>query len=397
MGGNGAAGAPGTGGTGVGCGDASSQVVSGLFALSGRYAVEAFTQFCDVDGDGQLDMVSITSSSLTVRRGRGDGTFIATPVITSTQYPFSGAVYVGDFDGDHRCDIFTAPASTTSNVSTARGMADATFLVQAGGSIGTTAMPIAEIQAIGAADLRNNGAFETISLGWTGAFPGTTPVQIFPCSSNCRDLSTTTIVGSRGTVYGGAVGPVDGDAFPDILMSMLFQTASGPPTPQFAFFKGVGDGTFGAATKIAALAGWVPHLIRDLDGDGYSDVSTQASDNSGYRVFWGDAQGTFTASSPLYGDTPADFDGDGKLDLAMNSSVHCISFGAGARVFGQRVLISPVALGPFRDFNKDGADDIATSDASNVVSIFLSTAKQAFVGPPDIQCGAVACTGPTGF
>lgn len=67
-------------------------------------------------------------------------------------------------------------------------------------------------------------------------------------------------------------------------------------------------------------------------------------------------------------------------------------------MFGQRVLLSPVSLGTFGDFNKDGADDVTSYDGNTgVVSIYLSTAKQSFVGPPDIQCGAVACTGPTGF
>lgn len=394
-----------TGGTaGVGssgCGDTSSQIVSGLFALSGRYVVEAYPQFCDVDGDGDLDMVIATPSNLIFRRGRGDGTFTATPVLTSTQNLFGQSPrswYAADFDGDHRCDIYVPPAPAANNSLIARGVADGTFQVQAGGSLPTNlSSPIPNVRAIGVADLTNNGNLAVVSLGWTIGFPGTYPVQIIQCGgAACGGLSSDVILGSTGRLYGGAVGNVNGDMFPDVVMSVFYQPVYGPGRPEVALLKGAGNGTFGAAIQIASLAGWVPQLIRDIDGDGYADIATVAAEASNSALFWGDALGTFTASSPLYAISPGDFDGDGKLDLEVNSTITCISFGAGGRVFGRRVLLSPVSLGSFHDFNKDGADDVVSSDSTSV-SIFVSTAKQAFIGPPDVQCGTVACTGPTGF
>jgi hypothetical protein len=218
-------------------------------------------------------------------------------------------------------------------------------------------------------------------------------------SAVCTSSSTGVITGSKGTVYGAAAGDVDGDGIADGLISMLYEPASAlNQSPEIVFSKGAGNGTFGAGTAVAGLLGSIPKRIYDLDGDGHPDVAATSVDGRSYMVFWGDAQGAFTQSSALYGMGPGDFDGDGQLDLEVNQNGGCINFGAGGRVFGQRVLLSPVSLGDFADLNKDGAEDVINyNGVSGVVSVYLSTAKQSFVGPPDIQCGAVACTGPTGF
>jgi hypothetical protein len=103
----------------------------------------------------------------------------------------------------------------------------------------------------------------------------------------------------------------------------------------------------------------------------------------------------------------ADFDGDGNLDLSATWNKECLIFGAGGRVFGQRILFpttgfsflaSSVSLS--FDLNGDGADDgYIYQSQTGAVSFYVSTAKTT-PGTPDIQCGnlpADQCTGPSGF
>jgi hypothetical protein len=379
--------------------------VTGLFALSGRYAVEGTPRPCDVDGDGKLDLVVITSDSLIVRRGRGDGTFVATPVVTALSLPdsFPTQPLMADFDADGRCDIYYAypPLTTSSHVATlARGLPDASFQVKSQPQGMTTSLdPAVFYVELGVADVASVRP-SAVFLTWQEGFPGHTFDAVSCQNLLCLNPSSSgLLLGAKGTVYGGAVGDVDGDHKDDVLVSYFFQPSSGAAAaPSVALMKGTGSGSFGAGAAIAGLGGYRPYRVYDLDKDGFPDVGAISISDNGYRLFWGDANLSFAASAPLYVGSSGDFDADGNLDLYYNGNSMCVSFGAGGRVFGKRMLLPPVDLQGIGDFNKDGASDAMTFKAG-VVSIYVSTAKMS-PGAADVQCGSAPagdCTGPSGF
>jgi hypothetical protein len=207
----------------------------------------------------------------------------------------------------------------------------------------------------------------------------------------------------QGYLYGGVLGDVNGDHHVDILASYYDHTTPGVPqpipVPTTALLEGDGKGGFGTASPIAALAGSSPYLIVDLDQDGFPDVAVSPNTwgatvgpGPGSSVFWGDATMSFSASSPLPVTSAFDFDNDGNLDVLIDQGPNhrCILFGAGGRVWGQRMLITPVPLfHPSYDFNNDGVPDAMYYDyPSQTISIYVSTAKQTPPGPPDVYCNA---------
>ncbi len=341
---------------------------------------------------------------------------IATPVTSptfanATGSPFtegSGspvAVAVGDFNGDGKLDMAVANQPPTGaadgNVSVLLGNGDGTY-TQAPSSVtvggGAKTIAVGDFNGDGKLDLAvvsdSNVAFSTPHpvVIWLGKGDGTFT------EGNAYLANVTSL----------AVGDFNGDGRLDL--------AVGWHNPQFAsetvtvtVLLGNGDGTFAQApgtllTPVspnqAATADFLG--VGDFNGDGKLDLAVANGGLNAVNILLGNGDGTFTQAPYLPGGAEpltlvvADFNGDGKLDLAaadFNGSTVTVLLGNGDGTFTPTSSSPATGANPEwivgGDFNNDGKFDLATvNDSSDNVTILLGRGNGTFT-----PAGASPATG----
>ena len=146
--------------------------------------------------------------------------------------------------------------------------------------------------------------------------------------------------------------------------------------PSISILLGNGDGTFTATSSPSGAELCADNLVvADFNGDGKPDIAV-ASNGAGFTLLLGNGDGTFltqnvTLPSASYANVvTGDFNGDGKLDLAflnLSSNAEIILLGNGDGSFTTSSVNPPAApnaeLSAIGDFNGDGRLDLATIGA----------------------------------
>ncbi|HEY0307154.1 MAG TPA: FG-GAP-like repeat-containing protein [Acidobacteriaceae bacterium] len=199
-----------------------------------------------------------------------------------------------------------------------------------------------------------------------------------------------------------AVGDFNGDGIAD----MAVVNEGDWITPgTLTIFLGKGDGTFTAAAASPTTAiGSAGVVAGDFNGDGKLDLAVANQYSNTVTILLGNGDGTFTpASSPATGPRPfslatGDFNGDGKQDLAianMDDGTITVLLGNGTGTFtaapniaaAPRTLAEPIAVG---DFNGDGLQDIAVGlyGAGNTLSIWLGNGDGTFTAGQSLRASS---------
>jgi hypothetical protein len=277
---------------------------SGVFSGGSDPAVSnnpASVALGDVDGDGDLDLLAACSGTVSVRLNNGSGVFSggSNPAVTG----IPANVAVGDVDGDGDLDLLATTTNSTSNTVSVR-------LNNGSGVFSGGSDPVVGNQPyrLAVGDVDGDGDLDLLTANYGGA---TVSVRLNNGSGLFSGGSDPAVGSSPQSV---AVGDVDGDGDLDLLtanqnggtVSVRLNNGSG-------VFSGGSDPTVGSNPFSVALG--------DVDGDGDLDLLVANASSSTVSVRLNNGSGVFSGGSdPAVGRGPTsvavgDVDGDGDLDL----------------------------------------------------------------------------------
>lgn len=207
-----------------------------------------------------------------------------------------------------------------------------------------------------------------------------------------------TVTKSNEAIF--AVADLNGDQKPDLIGGDASHTG-------FAVYLGNGDGTFSAAGDYIEATPPEGILAGDFNGDGIPDLAA-GYNNATLSIFLGNGDGTFQAplttalTSCFIPAGVADFNGDGKADLILLDSCSNnleVLLGNGNGTFGSPLSVDaggPPASLAVADFNGDASADVAVTyqDAANA-GILLGKGDGSF--QPVATQNVTTNIGPTQF
>jgi hypothetical protein len=283
----------------------------------------------DFNGDGKLDAVlpvfasaTNSDSQLVLLFGNGNGTFQSPIPITAGTNIYS--VAVGDFNGDGKLDLAVGDAgSPDSNpvvapsINILLGNGNGTFLPPAVYPLSVAGFtPYYLVVGDFNLDSKEDVAVANAS--------GTMSVSILLGNGNgTLGAPANYATGTQIGAFGLAIGDYNGDGIPDLAVS----------EDVVAILLGNGNGTFNL-DPITSMVGTFPSDIQtgDFNNDGKADLAVASATDNQISVLLGNGNGTFqpetaynvgdpnTPGSSPDSITVADFNGDGKQDLAVANS-----------------------------------------------------------------------------
>lgn len=393
----------------------------------------------DVNGDGIPDLITGNDiGSISILLGRGDGTFAKSASYTANWGPFW--TDVGRYFGADLRDIVVLNGSENRNsgavayslIRTATagdpiaqlttsvpalgpgvladmdhdGIADLLVAMQTGVAIlpglgnGVFGKPLATFQILFppqnmvVADFNRDGRMDFAACN--NLSPGTLYVALQNANSTYAELQSSEPVCE--TVWAG---DLNGDGVPDLL---VLTDQSNFHFVNLSVRLGNGDGTFRAPIP----AGPAPYTftVGDFNGDGKPDVAfcnPAAGQPACPGLMFGNGDGTF--QSPIYLNvttqgqliTSGDFNGDGRLDLAVaqNPPGLIVLLGSGNGNFTRLPTYTGMRIPSqilVADLNGDGKQDLLTSGEGLGLQVYLGAGDGQFVA----QTGFFPCVALTG-
>lgn len=371
----------------------------GTFPSASSYAAGAEpigVAIADFNADGHSDIVAADNAvdgTVAVLLGNGDGTLQAAPVRRSGFSPTSFAV--GDLNGDGIPDIVSGSLVTPAPAGTGTGVAmlgnsrgfGAFSLVLPNGTFQTPKIwSTSAISAVALGDLNGDGKLDLVE---TNPTPGNGNVAVLIGNGDGTFQSAVNYaVGT--TPEAVAVADLNGDGKPDVIVG---NRTSG----NISVLLNSGNGALNTAVDYLTPNTGTPESIAigDFNGDGKPDIGVAISgvNATSIALFLGNADGTLQPyipipsgfhSSAILRIVAADFDGDGKADIAVtDGSTLAVLLSSGNASFQSPVtyLVGPGAgingILAVADFNGDGKPDLVTTSRDGL-AVFINNGDGTF-------------------
>jgi len=281
----------------------------GVFVLDESYAAigqPLDVEACYLNGDSHRDIVAtqFTDSYITILLGDGSGSYTRDSVYLAIQG--SGSVVCGDLDGDTDIDIALANR-TNSKFGILKNDGSGNFAAYydytSGGS------PV----ALTAATVDNNNSLDLITANSSA---GTISIYFNDGDGTFEDNSPAPYtVGSNPTWV--ATGDFNKDGHNDIV-------ATNGVASQVRVLINNGDGTFPTTPATYVVGNYTRSVeVIDIDGDGNLDLAVTTDLSEELIIMRGHGDGIFSETisrdvgSEASNVIPGDFDGNGMPDLAV--------------------------------------------------------------------------------
>jgi len=339
----------------------------------------------DFNADGKPDLAvdNVANNTVQIFLGVGDGTFQVGPSFALGQGV--SLVALVDLNNDDKLDL-VATDETMGVVSVFLGNGDGTF--QAPTTYGTGASPV----AVAVGDFNADGNLDLIVAVGSGISillgngDGTLqPEQTYAIQGINYTLGTVSV-----TPQSVIVGDFNGDGKLDVATANLGAPQETSQNDSISVLLGNGDGTFQSPVFYTTQQASSSIAVGDFNGDGKLDLAVSNISEPNYSetassisVLIGNGDGTFQspdtynlpASTEPYSIHVSDFNGDGKADLAVSSLL-------GAETGGLQDLVFILPGNGDGTFQAQQGFDPASTNGGN--SVFLTVGDFNGDGKPDL-------------